>query len=647
MSNPPNPLDQYRSFSYHHFIVACNNTEALRTLQASQTSFAALSQLQHGQSFTSNGSTIVMIINSETDSKFFIESMSFSTSYVGMKPGKAMTMDQNFVITVKDTAGVAFLNFFKNLTDDTFQTSAPGLVFLLKTFFVGHTDQGTTTTIQLDPVQILIQAVESSFDATGGTHVINAVGMGAGAPLQDHGILYVNRNLNLVSNNNSIMLKDIIQNLESKLNAQLKDQFTAVKQATGGNGRLVKYKFTIPSDWSNYTVKCITKDNFVEKLFPKEQQAVQQTAQPVPNSQQKPQSDSDRFKSQINTNTKVTVIQILSEIFKHCDQIHQALVDNEAMKAGQVPKLHQVITSQTSDDNSVTIHFDTVNYYLPKTPDATTTNNNSGAVTVNKTKTAPTNAQTSAAHHAEEAQYGMIFDYIFTGKNSDILEFAIKANLTNLFMQQNRPGSNTAVTGISKTATSDPTQSKATTKQTASVIEIRKNDPVYLPTLTSEAQRGYIYAAPDSAKLKDDYVKMLALCIANDTNSGKMTIRGNPALLNQQIVPIMPHDDAAYQAQLDTMAAKAEATSKTMVGPFDPTTQTSYAGDQGSNIPILIKINIYEPDPDTPGKYIPYFYKGYYRVFNFENKFTNGEFTQELSLAAYDLNDLLPPDGTQ
>lgn len=642
MSNPVNPLDRYRSYSYQHFLLVANNTEALRGLQTNQLSLAALSKLSHNQSIDVNGSKVVMVMNSEIDSIFYIDSLSYTSSYVGMKAGKHLSLTTDIVMVVRDTYGIAFLNFIRDLVDNTMSTSANGLVFMLKTFFIGHTDQGTTEAIPsggLDPIPLIFFDVESSFDASGGVHTIKAAGSGAGAPLADPSLLFVNRNLNLATNNNSTLIKDLVQDLQDKMNDQLKAQFQAVKQATGGNGRQVKYMITIPDDWASYTVSSITKDNFVEKVFQKEQQANEQTQQSVPNSAPKSTSDEDRFKTSVNTNVKVTVPQLLSEIFKHCDQIHLDLIGSDDLatktNTGDVPKMYQIKSAITSDSSSVTVHFDVLNFYLPRVTDDKDSNNQQ--TVVNRTKQ---EQQANNDRHAQEAKYGIVYDYIFTGKNTDILNFDIKANLIGLFMQGNRPGANEALSSDNvRSASADPSQSKQTDKKTVPAIEIRKYDPVYLPQLTSEGQRGYVYASPDSAKYRDAWVRYVARMVASNSG-GHVEIRGNPAFLNQQIPELYPHDDTAYKQKLTQDAAAAKAAAKTMTGQFDTTKQTSYAGDKSEYIPLLVKINIYTPDPDNKGKYIPYFYQGYYSVIQAENKFVNGEFIQTLQLNAYDLNDL-------
>jgi hypothetical protein len=478
-------------------------------------------------------------------------------------------------------------------------------------------------------------------------------GMSNGAPIHMPSTFYVNRNLNLATNENSILLKGMIKDLEGKLNAQLEMQYVSVLAETNGNGRQVKYKITIPKDWEHYTIKCTTKDNYIEKLFEKEKKAVQadetaRTQAIAENKKNKAGPESDRFRSHVNTAVKTTIVQVLHEIFKHCDQIHQSLVDNLKLKSGEIPKIHQIVSSITSDQNLITVHFDVINYYLPRIhTDA------EKAVIENKTKNlsekdkAAIETSNTAIRHKKEEDLGIIFEYIYSGMNSDIIQFDIKANHTNIIIQNDRPGITKATRDSVNPASSDPKETKDPNKKSSTVLAMRKYDAVYLPELAAEAQHGYVYASPDSAKLRDDYVMTLARLMALTTSSSHLVIRGNPVFLNTTIKHLMPHNDSKYESKLVEMDKEAKKRAETQRGKFDPTKTTGYMAEYSGHIPMFVKVVIRTPNDDLvadkEGKvheYIDFWYQGYYRILQIENKFVNGEFIQELYIAPWDLNDL-------
>lgn len=639
MSYPANPLDKYQAYSYHHFLIAANNTEVLRQIQSNEISFESLSRLKHGETVGGADGSVVMVLNSVVDSKFYIESVNYSSVYVSVSdPTAMMTQATEMDMIVKETGGATFINFLRDVSDKYLETSYDSVCFMLKTFFVGHDSSGGTSHYETQPIMILLKNMDSSFDYSGGVHTIKFLGLTNGAPVKSDATHYVPRSLNLVTSDNSILLKDLITDLEKKLNALLDEQWKAVQKATGGNGRRVKYKFTIPKDWDNYKVKSTSKDNYIERLFEKEKPATtteKDSKQNNSGQQNKPGIESDRFKTNMNTAVKTTITQILSEIFKHCDEIQAAFAENQ--KGGQkMPKLHQVVSSVTSDKQLVTIHFDIVNYYLPKLPSATE------KPAVQKV----TEEQKKAANDAAFDKYGITYDYIFTGKNSDILQLDMKANHTNIVLIANQTGIQKATGNM--TATDNSVQSatqdnnaKADTKKVTTAMPVRKNDAIFLSDISAPAEQGYIYKAPDSAELHTKYVNTLALLAAN-TARGNMhiVVRGNPVFMNQIVRPIFPHNDDDYDRKIREMEKKAEEIAHKGTGEYDTAMAISYMGQAPTYVPQFVKVNIKTPIFDDRGNitgFEDFWYQGRYRVTKIKNSFSNGQFTQELYLLPYEL----------
>jgi hypothetical protein len=647
MSTPLNPLDIYQSYSYHHFLIAANNTEVLRRIEDDSISFSALSGLKHGESIAGQDGSVVMVLNSAVDSKFFIDSLSYTSYYVNVADSSAkLTTASEMDMVVRETGGATFINFLRDLSDVHLQTSYNSVCFMLKTFFVGHQTNGNTHTYQTKPITLLLGNMDSSFDYSGGVHTIKFYGMSNGAPFKNENLHYVNRNLNLVTNENSVLLKDLVDDLERKLNKQLEEQWTLVRKFEG-NGRQVRYKFTIPKDWANYKVSSTSKDNYVERLFEKEEQAVAkqksdaESKKAAQTQSGKPGIAEDRFKTNMNTAVRTTVTQILSEIFKHCDEIHAALVGNQNLPKDQLhdAKLHQVVSSITSDQNGIVVHFDIVNYYLPRLPDE-------------KKKEAiqkVTEEELNGIKDKEFDKYGITFDYIFTGMNSDILSLDMKANHSNAILIANQTGiqkatGNMTATDSSVTAASkDQNQIKTEGKKVDITIPMRKYDAVYLPAATADAQQGYIYAAPKSAELRTKYVNMLAVFASTVTSNMHVVIRGNPMFMNQQIRPIFPHNDIEYQALIDTLAEEAFKKSKEPGGEYDSNETVSAMGKYTTYLPQFVRVNIKTPTFNEAGQVIgfePFWYQGRYRVTSIKNHFQAGSFTQELFLLPYDLKGI-------
>jgi hypothetical protein len=640
MSSPPNPLDKYQSYSYHHFIIAANNTEVLRQIESHEISFSSLSRLKHGETIPGGDGSVVMIVNSAVDSKFYIETLSYSAVYVSIADSTAkLTQTTEVDMVVKETGGANFINFLRDVSDTHLKTSYNSVCFLLKTFFVGHEADGSTTTYPTEPITLVLTNMDSSFDYSGGVHQMKFHGMSNGAPLQNDQMHYVDRNLNLVTSENSLLLKDLISDLEKKLNTRLDEQWKLVQKSSGGNGRKVRYKFTMPKDWENYKVKSTSKDNYIERLFEKEKQKVEKDSDAKKNESQqsKPGIESDRFKTNMNTSVNTTVTQILSEIFKHCDEIQAAFVGNAKANASTVnlPKLHQVVASITSDKEELVVHFDILNYYLPRLP------TKDQEQVIKKV----TEANRDAINAATFDKYGITFDYIFTGANSDILALDIKANHTNMILIGNQTGIQKATGNMTSTndsvqqAADDQNKVKVEGKEAETILPMRKYDAVFLSSAPADAQRGFIYAAPDSAELRTKYINALALLAASTSTNMHVVVRGNPVFMNQVIRPLFPHNDVDYEAKLRAVEAEAFEKATKKEGDFDPIKSATYMGVASSHIPQYVKINIKTPTYNEAGEvtgFEDFWYRGRYRVTSIKNNFIGGQFTQELYLLPYD-----------
>lgn len=625
-----NILDSYATFSYHHMIVASNNTESLRRIQSKEISFESLVTKKHGDKIESSGDApVFMVVNSTIDSKYFITSLTYDSLFINTSdPKKTCTAETNMHMSIKEAGGATFINFLRTIADEKLQCSFDGICMQLFTFFVGHTGDGKVETIPMDPIGIMFSNIEGSFDHTGGNYTITMIMTDNGGPMQKPSTFYANRNLNLVIEEKDLLLSHSIKNLEKKLNEVLKKEWQLARESSKSeNGRLVQYKFTWPSEWDEkaYKVTSTSKDNYIEKLFEKEKSAIKvdpnSKTQSNPNAEKKPTITEDATKTYLNFSVKISIPQILAELFKHCKQIHDAI---DANKAGaNPPKLYQVVSSNTSDLNQLTIHIDILDYYLPKLEDK------KSATAEAKGQTVPDGIE----------NIGLEFDYIFTGRNTDILELEMKTNYGNQLMQNAKRGIQEATDSYSQTkktvpnAAADETKS-VDKKSSAPVIPIRKYDPIYMSTLPHDAEHGYIYAAPDQAKAREQFLKTLAYSFTWSGQQAHIKIRGNPIFMKQMIREIMPHDDKAYEKKIKEYQEKAKAKANKKAGEFDTEKTTSYMGDVSLCMPLFVKINVLTPTDNGSG-YEPFWYNGWWMIRSISNKFVDGEFTQELFLLPY------------
>ena len=190
MSNPKNPLDYFRSYNYHHILMVCDGTDTAKLISDSPhlTDFIDDNDTKFCPKKVKEGNgNYIVLINGMTDTSFTITSAKWSSVLIpndtntGETDTHYRTMAVDGELEIKEPKGVNFLNILNDCSIKL-GVDATGLVFILKTIFIGHTEQGKTeyiTTIR--PVEFMMYDVISLFDITGAEYVISFVGMANGA----------------------------------------------------------------------------------------------------------------------------------------------------------------------------------------------------------------------------------------------------------------------------------------------------------------------------------------------------------------------------------------------------------------------------------------------------------------------------------
>ena len=133
MSNPENPLARYRTYSYHHFLIACDNTTTAQILAQSPRfsdvlRFAERSErtgrnLVQSISGTVNGvqatGNYSVVINTMVDADFIIESVRWATIFTPSDSNEAGVGPEQFTsfaiegtMEIREPQGIQFLNTF-------------------------------------------------------------------------------------------------------------------------------------------------------------------------------------------------------------------------------------------------------------------------------------------------------------------------------------------------------------------------------------------------------------------------------------------------------------------------------------------------------------------------------------------------------
>lgn len=650
----PNPLDAFRTYSYQHILLVANNTDALRPFislnsgsnirENTRISNDVLDNLRLGEEL--NG--VFKVIDTRKDSEFSIRDITYTTHVGAMIPGQTQVLTGTLNMTVVDPLGITFLNYLQNLMDEKLMCNFDGMCFLLKTLFIGHPDDGSDNVlISTSANSLLLMNIDADFTEMGGVYQVKFAPLACGAAQQMQRTAAI-QNVQVFTSKDRT-LGTMVKNLETSLNDQLKDYYDklvvtqitergVVTSTTNANrdnklGRRVYYMITIPDHWKAFEVEAGSDKAIEVEWKNKVKSADAASKQKVDDYNKNTPPDKNGKNTgpaYIAGSVTMTVDDALSIIFKHCPKVAEmASIAKRKDTDREGVRVYKTISTMTSNADSVTLHWDVVEFVVP-----------------NISKKA---AQNSAYKHwftADGTPKNLYtYDYIFSGKNTDILTFEMKLQNANIALLQSVNVGQKALQTIATPQKSGGAKEAKTTKP--EVFTQRTKDPVFIPMVNSSNLRGNSYIVDGSA-LKEqahaEYVRTMADLYATSTVDLKMRIRGNPNLMNQVTFSMPPHatpdvNAAQYLSFIKDYTTSVQTEANAVGGNMEAANSLSPAV-----FPIFTKVNIYSPDKfranasDTQfGS--KFWYDKYYMVRSIDHKFADGLFEQELVMGAYNIYD--------
>lgn len=663
MSIPVNPLDKFRSYAYHHILIAADSTEAMRFLtdpaMSDMQQQDLFSNLQLGKRCPINGSSagFFMICDTRQNSYFSINEISYSSVLTSGAASWSGTITSMVDMKLSDPSGVSFLNYIKYITDDQLKISLCNITFLLKTIFVGHTDAGTTETVYQNAIAMLLFDMTLSPSHQGSTINAKFVPLmnGAVVNIQDYSKIFDIPGINSKTNR----LKDAMKSLEDTLNSKSRKWYKDIQlniinsneeskkvKPSSGYGKLVQYMISVPDDWDAFKVIGVY-DKMSETKFKSGGGRGEVNAKGV--------------YIGLHTTTETTILDVIEMILKQSNDV-QKLASNEA-RADKNVKSYKILTNLTSDDDTVTIHYDIVNYSIPNVEDDSDKNG----------KTPDKVDKTNAVKITENGK--IEFDYIFSGKNTDIINFDMKVNNVNILLADNLVLGDKHTKESQKDQKNNPKDDTKTGQKDVIVIRMKEKDPICPPAKSGSQQSNMAWVTEtderqDAVKARQQFIYNMSMGHGISSFNVIMKIRGNPNLYKQFAeAQIPPHvkmidnlNDVNYITNNDAFVngTNNQFLSQNDVQSYlkfkDEVIQKKQAVESKnqatgtpSTYPFFVKMNIYGQDYDVLDKsenafsqFKPFqrmWYNGYYHLFSIDHHFVNGDFYQELLLGAvpYDL----------
>lgn len=710
MSYPLNPLDKYRGFSTHHIMVVAHTTETLRALTAKKSEDSnfldAVSEARLGEPIkvgTDGNYEAYLLIDSRKLSNFIIKDVDYSSvSSAGSIP-QSQIISSQIIMTIVDPSAISFANYLQYLKDDIFKTDLPGMVFLLKTIFVGHTDQGTTEHISSSEIPMILVTIDISIDHTGGYYTMKFAPLNGSAQFNIPGVNNIGQNTLLKGKTIGEMFDCLQLNLNK---TQRKIYETINLDKTDKNGRPFQYMFTLPGDlpgditagkpkWRTFEMTGVTE------LIEEQNNKIKETSERLTTGAEKyrkQREDSikkwrkdkkteaeiqkllkevdDKYLENTKTvqenMTNITVSQdsdktvyislrentsvydAITTIMHMCPAVNEKM-NNDAVKKDKIER-YKTKTYLTSDLISATAHYDILEQTIVNTDNITNSSNKTDAFAEYFKKSEKNSEERVPINSIE-------FDYIFSGKNTDIINLDIKLNNAQILLinqdklsEQKRRDSN-----VGQTDQKSKEKEELKTEKKETNCNIPKNGFVNPTTKTKDEMSAHS-AVPqgnevihkgkgDLAKLKQESLNILADLHGMSSIDAKMTIRGNPDLLNLTMAysEVLPHvrmnniNDKSIESSSAFNVSDEEVYKSALKEQLVNLKNNTIGKLDIALFPLFCKVNILGPNVDIFGEGVSgsytkkFWYNGWYYVREVHHNFKDGLFTQDLSMNAIDI----------
>lgn len=681
MSIPINPLDKFQSHAYHFILLAANNTESLRKLSDGRGLLSNVATAKLGDDI---GGGSFLICDTRRISELAINSVKFK-QYLGVgSPSETHLICGLLEMEMYDPTGIGLLNYLKILIDEKLKTDITGMVFMLHISFIGHTDTGGTEPVDSINILMFLTDMILDFSHTGGRYSMKFAPADSGTHSEgahgDYFKIYSAFNIYSPDNTLGAAIKSFENQLNAhslkafqQLNAQQRDPATDQVQGSKDQkyGRLVQYMITLPEkvegkpnseDWATFPINAV-QNNQVETDFKKRAQEQKDTNTPKTNVPTTPtdynKNVEDVTGMRVSIPVSGSISDALTTIFQTCDRVQakgnaQAILDKKA-------SIYKILYTITSDEKTVLVHVDVVEYYLPD-PEG-----------LKKIKEGVEGSGTKLAAKEDNPPGAYIYDYLYTGKNADIIDFAVQVNNAQ-FMLLNKVSIGAKALADVQDSDSSKKKDKDNLTEYKPVGVLKPNSPVKPPVRTPQETTNYVAQPNPYAELypqvvadRQDFHQLLSYVHGMSMLNGVVKIRGNPDHLGKtQPLAYAPHmqlmgsyndftniqnfDDQGVQQKLaENRAQHRKYVNDNFVKPRQDTIDLAASGQSVETetfhtSPYFLKINIKAPSDylfsqEVGTGNVQVFYDGWYMMRAIEHEFNMGNFTQTLEIAAYNLGE--------
>jgi len=636
MSNPSNRLAKFRSYSYYHVLAMCDCSATADTLALSQ----ELNVWDHATPETAvqddraqsknlgkyapkrleGSGKYIILINGATDAAYTITEAKWTsaTAANAVQGDRGTSIAIEGSLRVSEPKGIAFL-------DQVVQCSvalgvdASQVVFVLKTFFVGHAYDPARGDYQdhivdVPPINFIAYDVTGSFTEQGGEYQIQFVAAGHGAArLPQYG-----KAVNAMSITAGDSLEATLRKLQDNINESYDLYFDCVYEQIQSTNGTEKEEL----------LRSLRRVNYVIEVGPDYKASNGQVAYTVTNQPQQYKNTAGcSDTAQITFPASSSIESAINTIMLMSPQVQADMAKGDTASGAKYEyKIHTALESKpvdgaNEDTLEYTVYYRVERFLVPKTI----------AYDPAFQALAQDDEQLKADPRYDQIRRNLIeFDYIYTGKNIDILEFDMKVNmglaylqtatLANTFKSQLERSANRQMQASTQDVNTQGVRFGGALVQTPVFF----GSQVRVPNLINQQNAG------NAIQSAYTLTKHASLEVAE----ASMRIIGNEQLLGST-------NRTSSPANVIASASRSQTTNTPDSADFKDWTL----------VPAFVKVNIKMPrdnddfnlftgssktgNPNDAGAtdYArDFWFDGYYYVYGIEHAFENGEFTQNLQM---------------
>lgn len=687
----PNPLDEFQSHSVHYVMLASRSTADVRafTLDNEAAASSALAAIDAAQALGdlvvapggSQGSTY-LLIDTRRFSQYSITDFSMVTHLTATTiPGASSpnSVAQQLTFTVSDSTGISYANFLQYLMHQKLQVTSQGMCMLLRIMFMGHTADGQTKLVQSIGIPMIMGDIHVDLNEVKGLYHCKAFAMVGMASNSGYNAYWTNIGTasSYFTGLNANKLGPMVASFESRLNAESLERYRQSNTQTGTSGtsavnsrfgRPVQFMITLPSGWSEFAFSGRTQGSINEINFKDQLDTLnvkKATASRTAAEQQR--------RAQLNATVKAndsfiavdpdnTITEVLDLIFSQTIEIAKLGNFTKGTTSTEI-KFYKHLISVTSDDSSFTVHVDVVLYTVLNTE---LNQKSVGSSSISEHSKLFFEEQISNGRVITVPRNFLEYDYIFSGKNLDVMSLDLKIeHLNYILMQSSTLGQGNVF------ATSDVGQ-----KQVDGVSVISDNrvsygmaskDPLLLPLRTGDERSNFsnlganIQGADGESPqaIRQQYIRNISSFYNAGPLQAKMTVRGNPLILERIALTTIPEHVSSitimssggvlsnenesvkqkYRAALEANLLRlTPGLSAASGGGFKVSTPLN--GPSHLTSPVYIKVNVFGPNVNfltqerENGAFAErLFYDNYYYLWDVTTRIEGSKFTQEFNLS--------------